>query len=55
MDAKKFLAARAANLDAVPATDKKQPARPGAKLAFSKLTDRAVRSFHRQNESNGIV
>ena len=55
MDAKKLLAARAANLNAAPATDKKQPTCPRAELAFSKLAHRSVRSLHRQNESHGIV
>jgi hypothetical protein len=55
MDGKKLLAARAANLNAAPPTDEKQPACAGAELTFWELTDRPVRALHRQDEGGGFA
>ena len=54
MDGKKLLAARAANLNAAPATDEKQAACAGAELTFGELTDSPVRTLHRQDEGCGF-
>ncbi len=51
MNEEKFLAARAANLEAAAVTNEQQPACTRTELAFRHLTDRSIRALHGESEA----